>query len=76
MNTAAITTWISTAEATTLIKNLILEGKFTKKQIKKSSYRWADIKDHSKGYICRVMVEAGIHPELELEAKPKALKAA
>lgn len=71
MNTTAITTWIPTAEATSLIKSLILEGKFTKKQIKKSSYRWADLKDHSKGYICRVMVEAGVHPELELVAKPK-----
>lgn len=74
MNTATITNWIPTAEATTLIKDLIEKGTYTKKQIKKSSYRWADIKDHSKGYICRVMVEAGIHPELELAAKPKASK--
>lgn len=73
---AHITTWIPVAEATTLIKEMIASEKYTKKQIKKSSYRWADPKDHSKGYLCRVVVEAGIHPELEIAPLPRGRKKA
>lgn len=73
--TAAITAWIPTSEATTLIKSHIANGLYKKGEIKKSSYRWADVKDHSKGYICRVMVEAGLHPELEVKSERKNKKA-
>lgn len=62
---AAVTTWISIADAKAKRAELIAQG-LDKKQVKLSSYRWADIKDHSKGYICRVLVVKGLRPELEL----------
>ena len=62
---AAVTTWISIVDAKAKRAELIADG-LDKKQVKLSSYRWADIKDHSKGYICRVLVIKGLRPELEL----------
>lgn len=62
---APVTNWISKADAQAKRKELIASG-LDKKQVKLSSYRWADIKDHSKGYICRVLVLKGLRPELEL----------
>lgn len=62
---AAVTTWISIADAKAKRAELIAQG-IDKKQVKLSSYRWADIKDHSKGYICRVLIVKGLRPELEL----------
>lgn len=62
---AAVTTWISIADAKAKRAELIAQG-IDKKQVKLSSYRWADIKDHSKGYICRVLVVKGLRPEMEL----------
>jgi hypothetical protein len=62
---AAVTTWIAINEAKAKRAELIAEG-LDKKQVKLSSYRWADIKDHSKGYICRVLVVKGLRPEMEL----------
>lgn len=73
---AHITNWIPVAAATEIIKEMIASEKYTKKQIKKSSYRWADTKDHSKGYLCRVVVEAGIHPELEVAPLQRGRKKA
>lgn len=66
MTTAFITGWIRKEEAQAKRMELIANGTYTKSQIKLSSYRWADLNDHSKGYLARVYVEAGIHPELEL----------
>lgn len=68
MNTtefAAVTTWISIADAKAKRTELIAQG-IDKKQVKLSSYRWKNIKDHSEGYICRVLVIKGLRPELEL----------
>ena len=62
---AAVTNWISIADAKAKRAELIAQG-IDKKQVKLSSYRWADIKDHSKGYICRVLIVKGLRPELEL----------
>lgn len=62
---AAVTNWIAINEAKAKRAELIAEG-LDKKQVKLSSYRWADIKDHSKGYICRVLVVKGLRPEMEL----------
>ena len=62
---AAVTSWISIADAKAKRAELIAQG-LDKKQVKLSSYRWADIKDHDKGYICRVLVVKGLRPELEL----------
>ena len=62
---AAVTTWISIADAKAKRAELIAQG-LDKKEVKLSSYRWADIKNHSKGYICRVLIVKGLRPELEL----------
>lgn len=69
---AAVTNWIAIADAKAKRAELIAAG-LDKKQVKLSSYRWADIKDHSKGYICRVLVVKGLRPELEL-ADTKRIK--
>lgn len=61
---APITNWISRADAQAMRKELIANG-MDKKQVKLSSYRWADIKDRSKGYICRVLAVKGLRPDLE-----------
>jgi hypothetical protein len=72
---AAITTWISVAEAKIKRAELIAAG-IDKKHVKLSSYRWADIKDHDKGYICRLMLLKGLRPELEVaEARKATIKA-
>ena len=75
---APVTNWISKADAQAKRKELIAQG-IDKKQVKLSSYRWAELKDHSKGYICRVMVVKGLRPEMEAEVvvkrKPKSVKA-
>ena len=63
---AAVTNWIAKEEAQNVRKELIASG-LDKKQVKLSSYRWADIKDHDKGYICRVLVVKGLRPEMEVE---------
>lgn len=62
---AVVTTWISIADAKAKRTELIAQG-IDKKQVKLSSYRWKNIKDHSEGYICRVLVIKGLRPELEL----------
>lgn len=73
-NIAHITNWVSLEAADAKIKEMKDKGLYAKNQIKKSSYRFADNKDKSKGYLCRVLVEAGIHPELELADLPKGRK--
>lgn len=62
---AAVTTWIAIADAKAKRAELIAQG-LDKKQIKLSSYRWKNIKNHDEGYICRVLVVKGLRPELEL----------
>lgn len=73
-NFVDITTWIPVNEAKAMIKDLIEQGKYQKHQIKKSSNLFANRKDKSDGYICRVLVEAGIHPELEIQKPEKKTK--
>lgn len=75
MTYSYITGWLSKAEAQAKVKALITDGTYQKGQIKLSSYRWADLKDHSKGYVARVHVVTGIHPELELGLTGKRKKA-
>lgn len=69
-----LTTWIPVDEAKAMIKRLIEEGKYNKTQIKKSSNLFANRKDKTDGYICRVLAIAGIHPELEIKKEKKASK--
>ena len=66
MTYSFITNWLPKAEAQAKVKALIADGTYKKGEIKLSSYRWADLKDHSKGYVARVHVQTGIHHELEL----------
>ena len=75
-NFVDITDWIPLDDAKAKIAELIENGTYTKEQIKKSSNVFANRKDKSEGYLCRVMAEAGIHPELELqrEVKPRGKK--
>lgn len=73
-NFVDMTTWIPVDEAKAKIAELIENGTFTKEQIKKSSNLFANRKDKSDGYICRVLIEEGIHPELELPKKEKKSK--
>lgn len=71
-----MTSWIPVDEAKAKIAELIENGTFTKTQIKKSSNLFANRKDKSEGYICRILIEAGIHPELEIKKEKKAVKKA
>ena len=75
-----ITGWISTEEANDWMQRLITENKYNKKQLKKSSPRFANGKDKSEGYQVRVIAVSGIQPSIELavvgyrknmEKKPK-----
>ena len=74
MTYSYITNWISKEDAQAKVKELIADGTYKKGEIKLSSYRWADSKDHSKGYVARVHVVTGIHPELELGLTGKRKK--
>ena len=69
-----MTSWIPVDEAKAKIAELIENGTFTKAQIKKSSNLFANRKDKSEGYVCRVLIEAGIHPELEIKKEKKSTK--
>ena len=69
-----MTSWIPVGEAKAKIAELIENGTFTKTQIKKSSNLFANRKDKSEGYVCRVLIEAGIHPELEIKKEKKTTK--
>lgn len=71
-----MTSWIPVDEAKAKIAELIENGTFTKTQIKKSSNLFANRKDKSEGYVCRVLIEAGIHPELEIKKEKKTAKKA
>ena len=62
---AAVTNWISIADAKAKRTELIAQG-IDKKQVKLSSYRWKNVKNHAEGYICRVLIVKGLRPELEL----------
>lgn len=73
-NFADLTNWIPVDDAKAMIKDLIEQGKYEKHQIKKSSNLFANRKDKSEGYICRVLAEAGIHPELEIQKPEKVTK--
>lgn len=73
-NFVDLTTWIPVDDAKKMIKELIEQGKYQKNQIKKSSNLFANKKDKSDGYVCRVLAEAGIHPELEIKKEKKSIK--
>lgn len=65
MTFAIISDWVTTAQAKDIMNDLIGREVFTKKQVKKSGYLFANGKDKTDGYICRVLAVTGIHPEME-----------
>lgn len=74
-----LTSWIPVADAKAMIARLIDEGAYEKHQIKKSSNLFANKKDKTDGYVCRVLAVKGLHPELELpdtKAEKKLKKSA
>lgn len=66
---APISNWIPVADAKVMRSELVNNGTFAKDQVKLSSYRWVDTKDHSKGYLCRVLAIKGLRPDMEVETK-------
>lgn len=60
-----ITGWMKVEVANDFIAQAIAEGSYKKGQIKKSSPRFANKKDKTDGYECRVVAISGINPELE-----------
>lgn len=71
----AVSAWMQAAEAKALRDQLIAQH--GKGKVKLSSYRWVDTKDHSKGYLARVVAIEGLMPEAEAEvvATKKVAKA-
>lgn len=74
-NFVDLTTWIPVDDAKAMIKDLIEKGTYQKHQIKKSSNLFANKKDKSDGYVCRVLAEEGVCPSLELPKKEKKTRA-
>lgn len=70
---AAVTTWIAIADAKAKREELIANG-LDKKQVKLSSYRWKNVKNHDEGYICRVLVVKGLRPEMEVAGTKRVKK--
>lgn len=73
VNFVPVTGWISAADAKAKRAELIAQGT-DKKKVKLSSYRWADVNDHSKGYIARVMVDAEVAKPEEVVTRKVAKK--
>ena len=65
LDKADITLWLPVEEARARMARFILEGLYTKAQIKLSNYRLANGKNKDDGYIAKVIATKGIHPELE-----------
>lgn len=81
MDKAYLTDWTDVATANELIAKMIKDGTYKKNQIKKSSNKFKNGKDKKDGYVTRVEVIPGLHPELEVEInyrgkKTKAVNAA
>lgn len=74
MDKAYLTDWTDVARANKLIAEMIEQGLYKKNQIKKSSNKFKNGKDKKDGYVTRVEVIPGIHPELEVEIKYRGKK--
>lgn len=74
MNKAYLTDWTEIENANKIIKQMIDNGTYKKEQIKKSSNKFKNGKDKKDGYLTRVEVIPGIHPELEVEIKYRGTK--
>ena len=65
----AVSAWMQAAEAKALRDQLLAQH--GKGKVKLSSYRWVDPKDHSKGYLARVVAIEGLMPKAEAEVVAK-----
>lgn len=74
MDKAYLTDWTDVADANKLIAEMIEKGLYKKNQIKKSSNKFKNGKDKKDGYVTRVEVIPGVHPELEVEIKYRGKK--
>lgn len=75
MEKAYLTDWVDVKAANELIKKMIADGKYKKDEIKKSSNKFKNGKNKADGYVTRVTVVPGIHPELEVEINYRKKKA-
>lgn len=69
LNVVYISEWLPVDECKAKIEKLIAKKLYTKEQLNLSSFRFANNKDKSEGYMARVMARPGICPELELATK-------
>lgn len=69
LNVVYISEWLPVSECKAKIEKLIAKKLYTKEQLNLSSFRFANNKDKSEGYMARVMARPGICPELELATK-------
>ena len=74
MDKAYLTDWTDVANANELIAKMIKDGTYKKNQIKKSSNKFKNGKDKKDGYVTRVEVIPGLHPELEVEINYRGKK--
>ena len=57
----AATGWIPVDKAKEM-RDWLLESELLQEgEVKLSSYRWADLLDHSKGYLCKVLTTVSLH---------------
>lgn len=69
LNVVYISEWLPVDQCKAKIEKLIAKKLYTKEQLNLSSFRFANNKDKSEGYMARVMARPGICPELELATK-------
>lgn len=61
-----ISNWMNANAASEYIAECIAKGIYQKGQIKKSSPRFANKKDKTAGYECRIIAISGIHTDMEI----------
>lgn len=68
-NHTAITDWMRPQDAATYIYEAIKSGKYQKGEIKKSSCKFANGKDKTGGYLCKVVIINGAKTQSTTVAK-------
>ena len=56
-NMNVISNWLPLSKAKALKAEIISSGEYSRGEVKLSSYKWVDVKDHSKGYLARVLAK-------------------
>ena len=57
----AATGWIPVNKAKEMRDWLLESGQLQEGEVRLSSYRWADLLDHSKGYLCKVLTTVSLY---------------